>query len=273
MNGRNPLLRAGVIVAASGALLTLNGPASSAAIADYQGAGQRGAGSEIAAHEGVHGTPTTTRFAAAGQTLGHDVSGHQGAVNWKSAKGAGGKFVYVKATEGTGYTSPQFAQQYNGSHGAGMVRGAYHFARPGSSGGSTQAKYFVDNGGGWSNDGRTLPGALDLEYAPNGDSCYGLSPSAMTAWIKDFSDTYKSRTGRAPAIYTSTNWWKQCTGNTSSFGATNPLWLARYSSEIGELPAGWKTETIWQFATSGELPGDQNYFHGGEDRLRALAAG
>ena len=30
---------------------------------------------------------------------------------------------------------------------------------------------------------------------PNGAECYGLSASAMVSWIKDFSNTYHSRTG------------------------------------------------------------------------------
>jgi hypothetical protein len=45
----------------------------------------------------------------------------------------------------------------------GMIRGAYHFALPNSSSGATQANYFAGNGGGWSWDGKTLPGALDIE--------------------------------------------------------------------------------------------------------------
>jgi hypothetical protein len=47
-----------------------------------------------------------------------------------------------------------------------MIRGAYHFARPHTTSGVIQAEYFVDHGGGWSGDGTTLPGALDIEYNP-----------------------------------------------------------------------------------------------------------
>jgi hypothetical protein len=31
---------------------------------------------------------------------------------------------------------------------------------------------------------------------PYGATCYGLSQSAMVNWIRDFSNTYHSRTGR-----------------------------------------------------------------------------
>jgi GH25 family lysozyme M1 (1,4-beta-N-acetylmuramidase) len=241
----------------------------SVADATYAGAEDHYAGSQIAAAEGVKGAPDLARYSVADQILGHDVSSHQGAVDWPAAANDGGKFVYIKATEGTGYLNPQFAQQYNGSHGVGMIRGSYHFGRPDVSDGAAQANYFVDHGGGWSGDGRTLPGALDAEYNPYGDTCYGLDAATMIKWIKDFSDTYAHRTGRLPAIYTSTSWWKWCTGNSAAFGA-NPLWLARYNSQVGELPASWSSQSIWQFADKGVLPGDQNYFNGPMDQLHAL---
>ncbi|MFF2614653.1 lysozyme [Kitasatospora sp. NPDC058046] len=230
------------------------------------------AGSTVAAREG---RSTAAPFAslAATQTPGLDVSGYQGNVNWSSVAANGAKFAYVKATEGTGYTNPSFAQQYNGSYNAGLVRGAYHFALPNASSGATQANYFVSHGGGWSADGKTLPPALDIEYNPYGATCYGLSQSAMVSWIRDFSNTVHSRTGRYPTIYTTTNWWSQCTGDNGGFGTTNPLWIARYASSVGTLPNGWGYQTFWQFADSGTFPGDQNYFNGAADRLRALALG
>ncbi|SFW81310.1 GH25 family lysozyme [Amycolatopsis australiensis] len=241
-----------------------------AASPDYSLAATNYAGTQIALHEGVQGTAR----AEAGQTLGHDVSGHQGVVDWPAAAGAGAKFTYVKATEGTGFVNPQFAGQYDGAHAAGIIRGAYHFARPDVSGGAEQAEYFIANGGGWRADGTTLPGALDIEYNPyGGDVCYGKSPADMTAWIADFTRTYLAKVKRSALIYTSTSWWKRCTGNTGRFGDTDPLWLARYAPDIGELPAGWDKQSIWQFARDGGLPGDQNYYNGPLSRVQALAKG
>ena len=145
--------------------------------------------------------------AAVTQTLGIDVSGYQGNVNWSSQWGAGVRWAYTKATEGTYYTNAYFAQQYNGSYNAGMIRGAYHFANPAYSSGTTQADYFVSHGGGWSADGKTLPGMLDIEYNPYGATCYGLSQSSMVGWIRSFLTEYKRRTGRDAVIYTTTGWW------------------------------------------------------------------
>jgi GH25 family lysozyme M1 (1,4-beta-N-acetylmuramidase) len=204
---------------------------------------------------------------------GLDVSRWQGNVNWASVASRGARFAFVKATESTTYVSPTFAQQYNGSYRAGLIRGAYHFALPNRSSGTTQANFFVNHGGGWSRDGRTLPPVLDIEYNPYGAECYGLSRGAMVSWIRAFSNQVRARTGRHPAIYTTTDWWRACTGNAGGFASTNPLWIARYASSPGTLPAGWGWYTFWQYSDSGTFPGDQNVFNGSLTRLRALAAG
>ncbi|WP_189783742.1 lysozyme [Streptomyces capitiformicae] len=214
---------------------------------------------------------------AAARPKGHDVSSHQKNVNWSRAKSKGATFVYVKATESTTYRNPHFGQQYNGSRNAGLIRGAYHFAVPNTSSGKAQAAYFVRNGGGWRADGWTLPPALDIEYNPYNKKkkCYGLSNSKMVSWIKSFSNEVKRLTGRRPVIYTTTHWWKTCTGNSTAFGGNHALWLARYNSAgAGELPAGWKFWTIWQYDNgSGSLPGDQNLFNGSTSRLKKFAKG
>lgn len=242
-------------------------PTTTASAEQYRLAGVTFIGSQVAKHESTVGAP-----AARDETLaGHDVSGHQGDVDWDGAWAGDARFVYIKATEGTGYINPHFAQQYNGSYRVGMIRGAYHFARPDVSSGADQANYFVDHGGNWSPDGRTLPGVLDIEYNPYGDTCYGLDPVAMSWWLRDFSDTYRDRTGRYPMIYTSTSWWNRCTGANPDFAAHNPLWVARYNTEVGELPAGWTRQRIWQFAAAGKLPGNQDTFNGSLSELRQFA--
>jgi GH25 family lysozyme M1 (1,4-beta-N-acetylmuramidase) len=237
------------------------------------------AGSQIAIHEGdtsakaVQADVVPAQPAASGPHLaGLDVSSHQGNVNWASAAANHGVFGYIKATEGSTYVNPYFKQQYDGSYTAGLIRGAYHFATPNTSGGANQANWFVSHGGGWSADGRTLPPALDLEYNPYGASCYGLSAATLVAWVHAFVDQVHTRTGRWPTIYTSASWWKLCMGNNAGFGA-DPLWIARYNSTLGALPPGWNAWAIWQFADAGKLPGDQDEFNGTQDQLRALAKG
>ncbi|KAI0760064.1 glycoside hydrolase superfamily [Fomes fomentarius] len=164
---------------------------------------------------------------------GIDISHYQPSVNFNTVKANGLSFVYIKATEGTTYTDPSFSSHYVGATNAGLIRG--------------------DN--------------------PSGAECYGLSASAMVSWIKDFSNTYHAATGVYPVIYSTTDWWKTCTGNSAAFASTNPLWVARYASSIGALPAGWSFATFWQYADSGPNPGDQDEFNGSLDGLKKIALG
>ncbi len=212
-----------------------------------------------------------SQASAATYVNGMDVSGHQGNVAWSTAWNNGARFAYVKATEGTSYKNPYFAQQYNGSYNVGMIRGAYHYAHPDSSTGATQADYLLAHGGGWSSDGRTLPPALVLQPGTSA-TCYGLGPSAMVNWIRAFSDDIHTKTSKYPMIYTTFSWWNTCTTNSSAFATTNPFWIASYTSAPPTaIPAGTATWTIWQSASSGLLPGGQDHFNGSYTQLQALA--
>ncbi|MDO4919633.1 GH25 family lysozyme [Kocuria sp.] len=206
---------------------------------------------------------------------GMDVSGWQAAVNWSAEYANGARFAYVKATEGIGYRSEAFNDQYTGSYAVGMNRGAYHFALPSQTTGAEQADFFVNSGGGWSADGRTLPGLLDIEYNPYaslGDTCYNMSAAQMNAWIRSFSDRYKERTGRLPAIYTTTDWWSTCTGNTSQFN-NQPLHLASYSTVTPTwMPNGWTGYDLWQFSDNGPFSGDSNVYAGSWAQFQSLAS-
>ncbi|WP_306327991.1 lysozyme [Streptomyces venezuelae] len=233
--------------------------------------GSASMGMGVLAHDGQGAAPAASALAA--QTEGVDVSSHQGNVAWSTLWNSGVKWAYVKATEGTYYKNTYFNQQYTGSYNVGMIRGTYHFATPDTTTGAAQADYFVNNGGGWSKDGKTLPGVLDIEWNPYGATCYGKTQAGMVAWIRDFVNRYKARTGRDAVIYTATSWWTQCTGNSAAFASTNPLWIARYAATVGELPAGWQYYTMWQYTSSGPTVGDHNHFNGDLSRVQALANG
>ncbi|WP_253182639.1 GH25 family lysozyme [Arthrobacter sp. SW1] len=215
---------------------------------------------------------------------GQDVSGHQGNVDWASQWRQGSRFAYVKASEGNYYVNENFAQQYNGSRNVGMIRGAYHFAIPNWSSAADQARYFVANGGGWSGDGYTLPPVLDIEYNPYegrtingfyfGNVCYDLSAAQMVKWISDFGNTVWSLTGRYPVIYSTTDWWQRCTGNSAAF-SNYPLWIAAYpsskSNSPGTLPASWQTFSLWQYSSTGPFQGDSNIWNGSASQLQLFA--
>lgn len=112
---------------------------------------------------------------------------------------------------------------------------------------------------------------LDVEYNLYGPSCYGLTPTQMSSWIREFSTTVHARTRQYPAIYSTADWWNTCTARDGSFAATNPLCVANYSGSVATLPAGWEHQTIWQYADHGTYPGDADVFNGTLAQLHAFA--
>ena len=221
------------------------------------------------------GHSKTTPRASVPQLPGIDVSSYQGDINWASVA-PHIDFAYTKATEGTYYTNPDFTNQYDGPYDYGVIRGSYHFGIPPNSSGQAQADYFISHGGGWSGDGKTLPGALDIEYNPYpssyGNECYDFTQSQMVTWISNFISEYAYREHVYPVIYSTTDWWSTCTGNYGGFASHDPLWIANYSaSGGGTLPSGWGYYTFWQYADSGSQPGDQDVFNGAYSQLQTLA--
>src|SRR4051812_41440578 len=74
--------------------------------------------------------------------LGADVS------HWQSATPTAGlSFLFVKATEGTGYADPMYATHIGRAVGHGLLPGAYHFARR-SADIDLQARWFVRHAAG-----------------------------------------------------------------------------------------------------------------------------
>jgi GH25 family lysozyme M1 (1,4-beta-N-acetylmuramidase) len=145
--------------------------------------------------------------AASAPIQGVDVSSSQhsgdGGINWGQVAGAGYQFALVKVTEGNYYVNPYFDSDYRGAKSAKLYAGAYHFAIPSASDGTSQADYFLDSAA-YKADGATLPPALDIEWNPYDSSqpCYGLDGDSLVSWVAAFRAEVERRTGRPPAIYT-----------------------------------------------------------------------
>ena len=103
---------------------------------------------------------------------------------------------------------------------------------------------------------------LDLE----GD-CKSVS------WIQTFSNTYHSKTGRYPTLYTSPSWWEECTGNSDAFSSTNALMMACWDSTPCAMFGGWPYFTFWQYADSNTYGGDSDEFSADYTQLQAYAYG
>jgi GH25 family lysozyme M1 (1,4-beta-N-acetylmuramidase) len=196
--------------------------------------------------------------AATVQAKGLDVSNWNRAINWTKVAHAGYRFAFGKATEGTGYDDKTYTTNRNGSEGAGLVFGAYHFARPAGAtlAGATasairQAEHFLAVAGPQPGE---LPPVLDLEVTGN------LSKSRLLAWTLAWVDEIYARTGVEPFVYTSPLFWKGRLGDsTAAAVAGTRLWIAHWtSSSKPTVPAqnwngkGWK---FWQWTDCVAVPG------------------
>jgi GH25 family lysozyme M1 (1,4-beta-N-acetylmuramidase) len=212
--------------------------------------------------------------ASAATTQGIDVSHHQsdrGTISWGQVRSAGQRFVYVKATEGYSYSDPAYRANRDGAAAAGLLTGAYHFARPDSGSGDAlaEAEQFVGVVG-RSLSGQ-LPPALDLE--DDG----GLSSAALITWTRTFLNEVERLTGRVPVIYVSPAFWRDELADSHAF-TRHPLWIAHYTTGTPSIPGGWPAYTFWQNTKSYSVAGitgavDHDFFNGTVAQLQALAGG
>jgi lysozyme len=208
---------------------------------------------------------------------GIDVSHNNGPIDWSQIANAQTNltFAFAKATEGTGFTDPQFSANWSGIAAAGLLRGAYHFFHP-ELDPTLQAQNFLAaltaaNNGSPILVTNDLPAILDVERVTT------ASPSTLCAALQTFLTLVEAATGRTPILYTNHYYWQTYTAACTDFAAY-PLWVAEYGVPAPRaLPAGWADYTFWQYTqTLPALPGtttplDANYFNGTLPDLQALA--
>ena len=190
--------------------------------------------------------------------LGIDISSYQGSTWGSFAKNKA--FALAKCTEGTGYTSPDFAWDWAEIRKLGLVRGAYHFGRPATDA-AAQAAYFLAT----VRSHGLLPGdllALDLEVSD------GLPPAAVAAWAQRFLAAVRRAVGNAVLVYTFPNFAQ--TGHCAGLGVW-PLWIADPNHPAGHptVPAPWKSWAFHQYSTR---PLDEDCFNGDVAALKAFAS-
>jgi GH25 family lysozyme M1 (1,4-beta-N-acetylmuramidase) len=196
--------------------------------------------------------------AATARAKGVDVSNWNGSINWSKVAGAGYRFAFAKATEGTSYSDKTYTTNRNGSESAGLVFGAYHFARPTGSNLAAatasaikQANHFLAVAGPQPGE---LPPVLDLETTGN------LATQRLLAWTLAWVGQITARTGVEPVVYTSPLFWKGRLGDsTAAAAAGTGLWIAHWTSKSSpQVPAqnwngvGW---SFWQWTNCASVPG------------------
>lgn len=194
---------------------------------------------------------------------GPDVYHGQDVIDWRTLRASGVVFAFAKATEGNSIRDALFSQNWGGMQAAGLIRGAYHFARPGSHTPEEEGAWFVLNvarGGGFQPGDMAV---LDLEVDGSG---------SVAAWARTWCDYVAARCGCKVLVYTGQSYWHE-----NNLGqvtpAPYPLWVARY----GPPPdiAGW---TFWQYSDHETFQGissacDASWFNGDEAALRSFVGG
>ncbi|HZT84104.1 MAG TPA: GH25 family lysozyme [Gaiellaceae bacterium] len=217
--------------------------------------------------------------AATVRARGIDVSAWNGTINWAKVAGAGYRFAFGKATEGTSFTDRTYTANRNGSEAAGLVFGAYHFARPSgttvaaaTASAIRQANHFLAVAAPQPGE---LPPVLDLEKTGN------LPGQRLLAWTLAWLEQIYASTGVEPLVYTSPLFWKLRLGDSTAAAASGTgLWIAHWTSRSSPtVPArnwngiGWK---FWQWTDCLSVPGidhctDGDRMNGAQPAAAAIA--
>jgi lysozyme len=196
---------------------------------------------------------------------GIDVSRYQQYISWPDVSamevlGIKLGFAFIKATEGTGYTDPRFARNWQHSKKNKLARGAYHFFVPTASG-LAQARHFLSEVTWQAGD---LPPVLDIELAGN------IAPAQLRKEALSWLRAVEQACGVRPILYTNVGFYQRYLG--SAFDSY-PLWIAHYyRPQQPNINRGW---TFWQHSDAGRVNGiegpvDFNVFNGDSTAFRRI---
>ena len=192
---------------------------------------------------------------------GIDISHYQSKVHWPTIAEQGISFAFVKATEGETHTDSLFLHNWQQIKEVGILRGAYHFFRPGTSS-LHQALNFIHA---VKMEPGDLPPVVDVEVAD------GVADATTILRLSSFLNIIESHYGVRPIIYTNQKFYSRyISGHLEGY----PLWIARYGKAGPRLDYGQRW-TFWQYGNRGRLDGiegdvDLNVFHGDQEELLKL---
>ena len=202
---------------------------------------------------------------------GIDISRWQGEIDWSAVKGAGTRFVYMKATEGGDHVDPAFRRNWEGARRAGIARGAYHFVywcRPAHE----QATWFKQQ---IPNDPDALPPVLDVEWNGHSRTCpQKIDRELAREKIQLMLTELEQLTGKKPVIYTDITFHREVLeGQFNNY----PYWI-RSTAALPETRYNNRPWAFWQFTTTGRVPGikgdvDRNAFFGSESQFAGWLRG
>ncbi len=200
-------------------------------------------------------TEEALRICANGATVsGIDISNNNG-MNYdlRGAKAGGVRFVYLKASEGSGFVDWTYDHYRSEADKLKLIHGAYHFFRPEDDPNAQADNFLAVIGSAPKGD---MPPALDWEVTD------GVDWGTAFSRAKTFLDRVEKATGRTPIIYTYPDFFG--TRAPDEF-ARYPLWISNPGSTCPLMPNGpWNDFAIFQFDTGGV---DKDHFVGDMNKL------
>jgi lysozyme len=228
--------------------------------------------------DGIDGPETQAALnnLVAGIVQGIDISHLNGPVNYNTLSSDGISYVFCKASQGTGFTDPQFQTNYKALTDLDIMMAPYHFFEFENAPAQAQADNFFKCNVDFTKQG-ILPPVVDIEWqSSDALNQYIIDNQvACVRLISDWLTIVATQTGKTPIIYTNANFWHDYLGNPSGFGQY-PLWIAAYQKNPPPIPPGWADYTFWQFSGSGGISSvsgqvDRDRFNGSLDDLKKLA--
>lgn len=184
---------------------------------------------------------------------GIDVYHNTGTVDWTALASSGDvAFAIAKATEGVTFNDPAFLTNWPAISAAGLLRGAYHLARPSNNDPIPEADHFLTRIGA---GGGLQPGdiiALDIE------DTNVASDANLHDWTLSWLQYVEGQVGFKPFFYSGT-WYMDPHGLTGSTDLGGyPLWFSSYNETFGQIPNppnGWSAVVIHQYSEHGSETG------------------
>lgn len=198
---------------------------------------------------------------------GVDVSHYQGEIDWKILSGQGIDFAYIKATEGSSHTDPEFTKNWLGAQSVDLKAGAYHFFSFDSQG-ADQLLHFIQT---VPDSDQMLPPAVDFEF-------YGdkkANPPDKTAAVEQLKillEGLEAYYEVRPVLYATEDSWEMYLQEGFE---DYPLWI-RNVIRKPQIDQEW---FFWQFTNRARLKGykgqekfiDMNVFAGDREEWEAWA--
>jgi GH25 family lysozyme M1 (1,4-beta-N-acetylmuramidase) len=180
-----------------------------------------------------------------------DVSKWQGKIDWTTVKAdnPGIEGVYIKASEGIGYTDPMLAHNAVEAAKVGLDVGFYHFASLNNvdiqNDAVMEARYFLSVIRTFT---PTMSLVLDIEKNDK-----KFSKESVLLWIKSFFNELEAHKIFDYMLYSYTPFLNDNLPLSHNLGKV-PLWIAAYTETL-KLPKGWDTYFLWQYSSKGILSG------------------